>query len=69
MAAMTHKTIEIEAGRLLCGRVRYAIKAAQMTGEPIQYIEGGGLIVRKFLISGSVDAVDRVAKNIRQYVS
>jgi len=49
-------TIELTAGRMLCGKIRNFLNRCKFEGMNIEFIESSGWITRDFVIKG--DAAD-----------
>ena len=58
------RTIEVEVGRLLCGRVRDFLNRCKFKGIDIQFNESSGFIERDFTIRGADNDIALVKSSL-----
>jgi hypothetical protein len=63
------RTIEIEVGRLLCGKVRDFLNKCKFQGMDIQFNESGGFIERDFTIRGADNDIALVKSSLDNWVN
>jgi hypothetical protein len=63
------RTIEIEVGRLLCGRVRDFLNKCKFQGMDIQFNESSGFIERDFTIRGTDNDIALVKSSLDNWVN
>lgn len=63
------RTIEIEVGRLLCGKVRDFLNKCKFKGMDIQFNESSGFIERDFTIRGADNDIALVKASLDNWVN
>tara|TARA_R110002020_G_scaffold415270_1_gene624641 strand:+ start:96 stop:302 length:207 start_codon:yes stop_codon:yes gene_type:complete len=63
------KTIEIEVGRLLCGKVRDFLNNCKFKGMNIEFNESSGFIERDFTIRGADNDIALVKSSLDNWVN
>lgn len=62
------RTIEIEVGRLLCGKVRDFLNKCKFKGMDIQFNESSGFIERDFTIRGADNDIAIVKSSLDNWL-
>ena len=63
------RTIEIEVGRLLCGKVRDFLNKCKFKGMNIEFNESSGFIERDFTIRGDDNDIALVKSSLDNWVN
>lgn len=61
--------IELQAGILLCGRLRDYLNKCKFKGMQIEYFEGSGWFKRDFVIRGKDSDIEIIDRDLKHWIS